>query len=155
MEFNEINISYKTLGEFQIDQESVENGVPMKSGKQKCFDKLFKQVTCCKSFSFHSFDTYTTDYIGKTTKYMNEEKNEEKKTFHRLTKTEKQCKCMKTSETGIEEGMAVYLRILVSRFPFVSDSWQIINYYENIFTRKLLQVEFYQCLVLKSDAKWR
>lgn len=56
---------------------------------------------------------------------------------------------------GNEEGMDLYLRILVSRFPFVSDSWQIINYYENIFTRKLLQVEFHQYLVLKSDAKWR
>lgn len=37
MEFNEINISYKTLGEFQIDQESVENGVPNEKREAKVF----------------------------------------------------------------------------------------------------------------------
>lgn len=37
MKFNEINISYKTLGEFQIDQESVENCVPNEKREAKVF----------------------------------------------------------------------------------------------------------------------
>lgn len=54
---------------------------------------------------------------------MNEEKNEEKKKH--IPQTNKNRETVQVHENkrhGNEEGMALYLRILVSRFPFVSDS---------------------------------